>query len=62
MEGDFKSSLAALLAKGNTLQKRPTIKETHHPIEEEKEKIKVDIFNDLDDEDKAAGVIDNVIL
>ena len=40
---------------------KKTVKQVEDPIEEEaKEKIKFDIFNDLEDEDKPAAIIDNV--
>ena len=59
--GGFKNSLEALLAKGNPMAggRKKTTKQPE-PIEEEKEKIKMDIFNDQDDDDKPAAAIDNV--
>ncbi len=63
--GEFKNSLAALLAKGNPMMpgaRRKTVKPTETIEEEEKEKIKVDIFNDFDeDDDKPAPKLENVI-
>jgi len=58
----FKNSLAALLSKGNPMMMpKKVIKERDEPIEEEhREKIKVDIFDDLDDENKSSPILDNV--
>lgn len=60
---DFKNSLAALLSRGNPMalgpqKKQPKVQDS---IEEEPRNVlKMDIFNDGDDEEKPAGVIDNV--
>jgi hypothetical protein len=65
---DFKNSLAALLSKGNPLMpggKKPNAPAKKAPVEEEeqKEKIKFDIFNNLEEESpdyKKKTVLDNV--